>query len=84
MSSYLKEENVLVLLKHQDPFIEYAIFESCVSCCFLVWAQNFSTIPRIVNFPIQAMIHLRIKSLWLSFKHWSGSVKYCFNYVRIT
>ena len=44
-----KEENVLVLLKYQDPFIEYAIFESCLSCSF-VWAQNFSTIQWIVNF----------------------------------
>ena len=33
-----KEENVLVLLKYQDPFIEYASFDSCLSCGFLVWA----------------------------------------------
>ena len=26
-----KEENVLVLLKYQVPFIEYAILESCLS-----------------------------------------------------
>ena len=36
--------STLVLLKHQDPFIEDAIFESCLSCSFLVWAQNFRTI----------------------------------------
>ena len=33
----------LVLMKHQDPFTE-SIFESCLSCSFLVWPQNFSTI----------------------------------------
>ena len=33
-----------VLLKYQDPFIEYTIFESCPSCSFLVWTQPFSTI----------------------------------------
>ena len=41
---------MLVLLKYPDPFIEYASFESCLSCCFLAWAQNFSTIQCIVNF----------------------------------
>ena len=52
-----KEENLLALLKYQDQFIEYAIFESYLSCGFLVWAQNFSTIKWIVNLtvPIQAM-----------------------------
>ena len=44
-----KEKNVLVFLKYQDPFIEFAIFESCLSCVFLVWAQNFCTIQWIVN-----------------------------------
>ena len=39
--------STLVLLKYQDPFIEYAIFESCLSCSFLVWAQNFSTITGL-------------------------------------
>ena len=39
-----KEENVIVLLKYQDLIIEYTIFESCLSCSFLVWAQDFSTI----------------------------------------
>ena len=43
-------ENMLVSLKYPDPFIEYAIFESCLSCCILVWAQNFSTMQWIVNF----------------------------------
>ena len=42
------EENVL--LKYQDPVTECATFESCLSCSFLVWAQNFSTIQWIVNF----------------------------------
>ena len=32
-----------------DSFIE-SIFECCLSCSFLVWAQNFSTIQWIVNF----------------------------------
>ena len=52
-----KEENLLALLKYQDQFIEYAIFESYLSCGFLIWAQNFSTIQWIVNLPvpIQAM-----------------------------
>ena len=45
-----KEENLLVLLKYKDPFIEYAIFESSLSCVFLVWTQNFSTIQWILNF----------------------------------
>ena len=48
--SSFREENVLVLLKYQDPFIEYAIFEPCLSCAFFVWAQNSSTIQWIVNF----------------------------------
>ena len=34
----------LVLLKYQDPFIEYAIFESYLCCSFLFWALNFSTV----------------------------------------
>ena len=41
--TFSKEENVLVLLKCQDLFIEYSIFESCLSCCFLAWVQDFST-----------------------------------------
>ena len=41
--------STLVLLKYQDPFIEYAIFESCLCCSFLVWSQNFRTIQLIVN-----------------------------------
>ena len=48
--SSFREENVLVFLKYQDPFIEYAIFEPCLSCAFFVWAQNSSTIQWIVNF----------------------------------
>ena len=39
-----EEENVLVLLKCQDTFIEYAIFKSWLFCSFLVWAQNFRNI----------------------------------------
>ena len=39
-----------VLLKYQDPFIDYATFESCLSSGFYVWAQNFSTVQWIVNF----------------------------------
>ena len=67
--------STLILLKYQDPFIEYAIFESCLSCSFLGWAQNFSTIQWIVNFntiPIQTRPVLEL---------FSGPVKYCFNYV---
>ena len=30
-----KEENVLALLKYQDSFIAYTIFESCLSCAVL-------------------------------------------------
>ena len=41
--------STLVPLKYQDPFIE-SIFESCLSCSFLVWTQNFSSIQWIVNF----------------------------------
>ena len=36
--SFSKEENVLALRKYQDPFVEYTIYESCLSCDFLVWA----------------------------------------------
>ena len=57
--------SILVSLK-QDPFIEYAIFESCLSCGFLVWDQNFSTIQWIVNFntiPYSSKVFLRITSL---------------------
>ena len=56
---------MLVLLKYQDPFIEYAIFEFCLSCSFLVWAQNFSTIYWIVNFnaiPYSSKTCLKITS----------------------
>ena len=42
-----KEENVLVLLKYKDQFIYFAIFESCLSSGFLVFAQNFITIQWI-------------------------------------
>ena len=43
--------STLVLLKYQDPFIQYAISESGLSCSFLVWALNFSTgFHWIVNF----------------------------------
>ena len=54
----------LVLMKHQDPFTE-SIFESCLSCSFLVWPQNFSTIQWIVNFnfhfPIQGRPALELQ-----------------------
>ena len=43
-----KEENVL----WKDPFIEYPIFESCLSCSFLVWAQNLS---MDCKFPYQSL-----------------------------
>ena len=49
-----------------DPFIEYAIFESCLSCSFLAWAQNFSTIIWILNFntiSYSSNVCLRITSL---------------------
>ena len=52
----------LVLLKYQDPFIEYAIFASCLSCSFLVWAQNFSTIQWIVKFNT-----IRYSSYWFNY-----------------
>ena len=62
-----KEENVLALLKYQDSFIAYTIFESCISCVVLVWTQNFSTFQWIVNFHIslstQAVTCLRNASL---------------------
>ena len=45
-----KEKNVLVLLKYQDPFIKYVIFESYSSCFIIIGAQNFSTIQWIVDF----------------------------------
>ena len=35
--------STLVLLKYQDPFRE-SVVESCLSCTFLVCAQNFSSI----------------------------------------
>ena len=35
---FSKEENVLALRKYQYPFVEYAIYESCLCCDFLVWA----------------------------------------------
>ena len=43
--SFSKEETVLVLLEHQDPFKEYAIFESSISL-----DSNLNTIKWIVNF----------------------------------
>ena len=58
--------STLVLLKYQDPLIKYAIFEFCLSCSFLVWAQNFRTIEWIVNFnniPYSSKTCLEIKSL---------------------
>ena len=55
----------LVLLKYQDQFtVRY--FESSLSCSFLVWPQNFSTIQWIVNFntiPYLSKFCLRITSL---------------------
>ena len=58
--------STLVLLKYQDSFIEYALFESCLSCSFLVWPQNFSTIQWIVNLntiPYSNKVYLRTSSL---------------------
>ena len=81
-----KEENALVRLKYQDPFIEYASFESCLSYGLLAWDKNFSTIQCIVNFntrPCSSNDSLRITSLWLLIKYWSGPVKYWFNYISI-
>ena len=48
ISKYISFSINVVLLKYQDPFIEYAISESCLSCSLLVWALNFSTIQWIV------------------------------------
>ena len=62
--------STLILLTYQNPFIEYAIFESCLSCNFLVWVQNFSTIRWIVNFNA---IHYSSKVWWrkcISEKNW--------------
>ena len=73
--------STLVLLKYQDLFIECANFESCLSFNFLIWAQNFSTIP----FPIQvrSVLELQVSNYLLNI-HWlSGPVKCCFNYVSI-
>ena len=56
--------STLLLLKYQDLFMEYAIFESCLSCSFLVRTQNFSTIHWILNFntfPIQARSDLELQ-----------------------
>ena len=79
--------SILALLKYQNPFIEYAIFESCLSCNFLLWTQNFSTIHQwAVSFntiPCSSKVCLRITSPWLFFKYWSGPVKYCPNYVSM-
>ena len=33
--------STLVLLKYQDPFIEYPIFESCLSCSFSCLSSEF-------------------------------------------
>ena len=58
--------STLVLLKYHDLFLEYAIFESCLSCSSLIWAQNFSIIQCIVNFntiPYSSKLSLRITSL---------------------
>ena len=35
----LNRNNGLVLLKYHDPFMEYTIFESCLSCGYLVWLR---------------------------------------------
>ena len=42
--SSLKQENVLVLLKCQGPFISYTNFESCLSCDFLVFGLRISAL----------------------------------------
>ena len=58
--------STLVLLKCHDPFLEYATFESCLSCSSLIWAQNFSIIQCIVNFntiTYSSKLSLRITSL---------------------
>ena len=34
--------STLVLMKYQDPFIEYAIFESCLSYSFLLFNALFN------------------------------------------
>ena len=43
-----KEENVLALLKYQDSFIAYTIFESCLSCAVL---------PNLCRLPISALFN---------------------------
>ena len=55
-----KEENVLVLLKYQDPFLEDAAFKSCLSCSkFPHYSMDWVSIPV----PIQAIAFLRITSM---------------------
>ena len=49
MSKYISFSINISLNEISRSIYKY-IFESCLSCSFLVWAQNFSTIQWIVNF----------------------------------
>ena len=53
--------------KYQDPFIKYAIFESCLSYVFFCFGSKFRHYLMDCKFPyhspIQAMICFRISSL---------------------
>ena len=64
--SSAKQENVLVLLKYQDPFIERAIVESAYLAAFLFGlsiSALFNGLWISTPLPIQAMAFLRITSL---------------------
>ena len=58
-----KEENMLVLLRYQDPFIEYAIFESCLSYLGLRISALFNRLWISTPVPIQEIACLKITSL---------------------
>ena len=82
-----KEENVFVLLKYQDTFIETTLFLSPAYLAAFLFGHRISALFNglwaSIPVSIQAMACLRITSPYLSFKYWSGPVKYCFNYVSI-
>ena len=63
-----KEENKLVLLKYQDPFTKYAIFESAYLEAFWFRLRILALFNGLLNgfsipVPIQAIPYPRITSL---------------------
>ena len=60
-----KEQNVLVLVKYLDRFIEYAIFESWFAALFfwLITSAPLNGLRISIPVYIQAIVCLRVTSL---------------------